>query len=89
MSLTTLYILVDLTRQETDDILGVMSMVQGTFIPADEDLADDSPDYGDDDLLEIRRRLISCCPTLTDQSLDSMLIISSSVSSSQLTLNII
>lgn len=75
MLLTTLYILVDLTRQETDDILGVMSMVQGTFIPADEDLADDSPDYGDDDLLEIRRRLISCCPTLTDQSLDSMLYI--------------
>ena len=61
----------DLTRQERDDIISVMSLVQGSFVPADEDLADDSPDYGDDDLLEIRKRLISCCPTLTDESLES------------------
>ena len=51
--------------------MSVMSLVQGSFVPADEDLADDSPDYGDDDLLEIRKRLISCCPTLTDESLES------------------
>lgn len=51
-------------------MLAVMSMVQGTFTAGDEELAEDSPDYGDDDIQEIRRRLVSACPALTDDVIE-------------------
>lgn len=48
-----------------------MVMVQGTFTPPDDDLADEAPDYGDDDLQEIRRRLIASCGSLNDDTIES------------------
>jgi len=38
---------------------------------ADEDLTDDSPDYNDD-LVEIRKRLLACSPSLSDAAVDGL-----------------
>lgn len=66
-----MYFVSDVSTKQKEEILSVMAMVQGTFTSPDEELADDSPDYVDDDIQEIRRRLLSCCPQLTDSALAS------------------
>lgn len=63
---------VGITTDEINDVMNVMNTVQGSFTPADEDLTDDSPDYGDDDIAEIRKRLSSCSDLLTDDILDGI-----------------
>lgn len=50
-----------------------MSSVQGSFTPADEDLTDESPDYIDDDRMEIKKRLKLSAPSLNDQTIDGKL----------------
>lgn len=61
---------VGISSDEVSDVMRVMNTVQGSFTPADEDLTDDSPDYGDDDIMEIKKRLSSCSELLTDNVLD-------------------
>ncbi|XP_067939464.1 serine/threonine-protein kinase SMG1-like [Watersipora subatra] len=60
------------SSQQKEDILSVMSMVQGVFTSPDEELTEDSPDYSDDDIQEIRRRLVTSCPSLSDGVVDEL-----------------
>lgn len=67
--------LVGISADDLSNVMRVMNTVQGSFTPADEDLTDDSPDYGDDDIMEIRKRLSSCSELLTEDVLDGECLI--------------